>query len=74
MSPNTESHLFQEDVQWMDDLPPGGDLEKYRSSATFCWKHFRIVLEDPDKIRLKVNIFIILSQFIYSFMSALFLL
>lgn len=55
---NTKSNVFEENAQWMDDLPPGGDLDKYRTSATFCWKHLRMVLEDPDKIRLKVNIFI----------------
>ncbi|XP_033226187.1 peroxisomal acyl-coenzyme A oxidase 3-like [Belonocnema kinseyi] len=56
MSGNTKSHVFEENAQWMDDLPPGGDLDKYRKSATFCWKHLRMVLEDPECIRLKIKL------------------
>lgn len=48
--------IFQEDIRWLEDMPPGGDLLKYRDSASFCWKRLRIVLEDPDKIRLKVRL------------------
>jgi hypothetical protein len=48
-------HVFQEDIRWLEDMPPGGNLAKYRAEASFCWKRLRIVLEDPDAIRLKVT-------------------
>lgn len=57
MSVDSKNFIFQENVEWMDDLPCGGDLEKYRKTATFNWKQLRMVLEDPDKIRLKVVLF-----------------
>ncbi|XP_011503376.1 PREDICTED: peroxisomal acyl-coenzyme A oxidase 3 [Ceratosolen solmsi marchali] len=49
-------HVFQEDIRWLEDMPPGGDLAKYRADASFCWKRLRIVLEDPDAIRLKLRL------------------
>ena len=67
MASNTKSYIFQEDTQWMDDLPSGGELEKYRRTATFCWKHLRMVLEDPDKLRLKVINLNSISTFIIKF-------
>lgn len=53
MSGDSKNFVLQENVDWMDDLPMGGDLEKYRKTATFNWKQLRMILEDPDRIRLK---------------------
>ncbi|XP_012277818.1 peroxisomal acyl-coenzyme A oxidase 3 [Orussus abietinus] len=46
----------EEDLSWMGDLPFGGALEKYRSSASFSWKRLRVVLEDSSKLRLKMKV------------------
>lgn len=46
--------IFKEDVGWLEDMPTGSDLDKYRESASFHWKHLRIVLEDPDILKMKV--------------------
>ncbi|OXU18462.1 hypothetical protein TSAR_010776 [Trichomalopsis sarcophagae] len=54
--PSQTRQIFQEDIRWLEDMPPGGELLKYRDSASFCWKRLRIVLEDPDKIRLKMRL------------------
>lgn len=56
MSGDSKNFVLQENVDWMDDLPMGGDLEKYRKTATFNWKQLRMILEDPDRIRLKAII------------------
>lgn len=49
-------NIMREDIEWLENMPTGGDLEKYRRSASFCWKRMRIVLEDPDNLKLKVII------------------
>ena len=51
----TQTQIFDEDIRWLDDMPEGGDLERYRTSASFCWKRLRILLEDPERIRFKVR-------------------
>ncbi|XP_058806561.1 peroxisomal acyl-coenzyme A oxidase 3 [Phymastichus coffea] len=51
-----QRHIFEEDIRWLDDMPQGSELDKYRASASFCWKRLRILLEDPDKIRLKMKL------------------
>ena len=48
-------HTFEEDFEWLEDMPSGGALAKYRASASFSWKQLRIILEGSDKLRLKVN-------------------
>ncbi|XP_043273425.1 peroxisomal acyl-coenzyme A oxidase 3-like [Venturia canescens] len=45
-----------EDLKWLGELPTGGKLQKYRSLASFSWKDMRIVLEDPDKLRFKIEV------------------
>lgn len=37
-------------------FPPfrNGPLTPYRKSAGFCWKRMRLILEDPDYIKLQV--------------------
>ncbi|XP_034938028.1 peroxisomal acyl-coenzyme A oxidase 3 isoform X2 [Chelonus insularis] len=59
MSPISQESLVrnnQMDISWLEDLPPGGALAEYRKQASFCWKRLRLVLEDPEKLRLKINI------------------
>lgn len=53
MPPNANKQ-FNMDVTWLNDMPFGGDLARYREQASFNWKHLRVVLEDPDKLRFKV--------------------
>lgn len=52
----TVRDILKEDVEWLEDMPTGSDLDKYRESASFSWKRLRIVLEDPDVLKLKVNL------------------
>ncbi|KAJ8679842.1 hypothetical protein QAD02_015629 [Eretmocerus hayati] len=49
-------NIFWEDVTWLADMPKGNDLDEYRALASFCWKRLRIVLEDPDKLKLKMKL------------------
>ncbi|CAB0036875.1 unnamed protein product [Trichogramma brassicae] len=49
-------HVFEEDIRWLEDMPEGGDLDKYRASASFSWKRLRILMEDPDRIRFKMQV------------------
>lgn len=45
------------DTSFIPDLPVGGPLALYRSQATFDWKKMKLVFEDPETLKLKVNIY-----------------
>ncbi|XP_015115558.1 peroxisomal acyl-coenzyme A oxidase 3 [Diachasma alloeum] len=42
-----------DNCEWLDDVPSGGPLEKYRKTASFSWKQMKVVLEDIKSIRFK---------------------
>ncbi|XP_023247307.1 peroxisomal acyl-coenzyme A oxidase 3 isoform X2 [Copidosoma floridanum] len=48
--------ILLEDVSFLEDMPVGNDLDKYRALASFNWKRLRVVFEDPDKLRLKMRL------------------
>lgn len=52
---NQVSDMNTDSVDWLEDMPLEGNLGKYRKSATFSWKHLRLVLEDPENLRIKVR-------------------
>lgn len=49
-----QRQVFENDLDFIEELPSDGDLAKYRSAASFSWKRLKIILEDPDAIKLKV--------------------
>ncbi|XP_011309001.1 peroxisomal acyl-coenzyme A oxidase 3 [Fopius arisanus] len=42
-----------QDHDWLEDVPSGGPLEKYRETASFSWKQMKLVLEEVKSIRFK---------------------
>ncbi|XP_046426011.1 peroxisomal acyl-coenzyme A oxidase 3 isoform X2 [Neodiprion virginianus] len=59
MSPTqatVSGHIFKNDLDWIEDVPSTGALAEYRASASFCWKQLRLVMEDPDVLRLKMKL------------------
>lgn len=49
-------HVLNNDLDWIEDVPKSGALEKYRASASFCWKHLSIVIQDPETLKLKIKV------------------
>ena len=43
------------DTSFIEDLP-SGPLDVYRKQAQFDWKQLKLVFEDPDFLKVKVNI------------------
>ncbi|KAK0178954.1 hypothetical protein PV327_007790 [Microctonus hyperodae] len=60
MSPNETKQMINKsstmDAEFLEDMPSGGPLERYRELATFSWKHLKVILEDPQKIRIKMKV------------------
>lgn len=51
---------WRPDVRALDELAPDlpvlpGPLAEYRQMASFNWKELRVVLEDPETLRVKVS-------------------
>lgn len=48
-------HQDSDDTSFISDLP-NGPLDEYRNRAKFDWKKLKIVIEEPNILKLKVNI------------------
>lgn len=48
-------HPESDDTSFISDLP-SGPLDEYRNRAKFDWKKLKIIIEEPNILKLKVTI------------------